>query len=1657
MFLDYSADVKLEYTYNQSTLELTVKKVEGYSSSRREEDLKDTVPLDESKIKKLCERSSSKEAVKQKGLDIAALMLPPQHVRQLVLADFMSHSKKPTRLILNFEKARKLVKIPWECAYLEENNIGFIALNPEFSIIRNQPNGQANCKINSLPNAEKRLLVALGNEKKNNLELKRLKYLTQELSYIQEIFPNGSDWSLTALEKASFNKLVSAFDSQPHIFHFSGHSTFNDDKGQIILYPDVSNSIADENSDEAVPVDAERLAENLAGKHLELAVLVSCKSGVNEENKDWSSVGLALHQKGIPAVVCMQESILDSNGAEFSRRFYKCLLHNEKSLDYAIVEARKAIKENNKDNYNDWYAPVLYMYAEPAGCAFSFFDSNQLPKNLNLSQYLSEHSSITKDELLKVFVGRSTELDQFKKIIDGIKEEGGYIQLKGEAGSGKSSLIAKTIDNYEQQKIPVGYFFVPTSGESAKKVAIALLASLAESANLLATETIEWKNPTKEDFARVFKQLQSAGKGGILFLDGFDQLSDAVRSKVLARFTTHIPAGIAIIISTQNSLEVADKFTPHALSNFADINELDFEELLQKYGLKQLNKDEKNSIQNKTKNIYYLTKIIDLLKKGNKSIDEVLEQLPRIEDVHEVLLQRIKNKYPTDYNRIIQPIFDTLALSQAPLTFNSLLSIILSLPNNSNVDSDELKKILANLSDFLQTSTDTIGANTTLYSLSHTLFREYLVEKLGKQGVSETHRRIAEWCKERLRELITLNKSQTEEKFQLNYALNYYPVHLLFSDYPKLEELLNETDKHFGSSPVAEKFKKLLTSRKLWRRYWQYGRQIPLGNNAQSKNLVNFWRYTYLHFAETDAYDSLLLKIPAAVEVAYRLEPKKFEQLQSWIAEYVNDEAKRAESYYYLAVALLRGEKQSGSFVNFTNLPSEKLQQIRRLLENVQVLLPNGRITYQQWKDFYNLVLKYPQPLVALPTILEDLIKLRNNLISDPNISQNSRNKLRHQLLEAVLKVELHDKLSELLNKNGLFKDKDKDDEVSYLEIIIEADKQTDTTDIQKLDEWYKKLKKHINDNSLQPNLYSNWAFLVLLKNWLRLADDIEPPSQNSEEEKNFLELQASFDQKIKNIFNQLASNSDDLTDTTQFDGALAIAKYYQKNQKNEQSLYYIELAKKLVQNEQVLGSTYRTIRLRNLAQLLTEEYHSWWYSYPIWERVGLAPATITRNEITYILSTEVEEVCKSSNASIKCDLYIELAATHQKALQDDTISPEQRIAEQKWANYYWDLAENCLSEVKSEAWFGFSIELINLSLDREGSTSEISDRWEELQNKALAAKDAPFLAKGLQSLAEGLSLVSNPDIKAITEIVCQIPASSSTTYLQTYHFLCKQLIAKSNREKVDKVISRLKEDNKCLTNELLTDLVQRLSNPVKAVNLENDQNAFSESLIRVRETLAYARQNKQLNTIDLEKFINSIENKSVKVIAYNEVASYYSEKKEFVEAVNYWEKALDLAIKSEPEQEMMVSKVAADMIKSSPKSFQEFQQKGYWKDYEQSEEFLARVIPAEILAKTKIEVKESAEETLNRTIEQWFSKLEAIKDNKRRANAVVNSIGIICEQLKDKNFLTEQLIYMLHYWWCRAASTDEAFDYFAAVRYLIAIQPNLVEEFEAVFISKPI
>ncbi|MEQ9548598.1 MAG: COR domain-containing protein [Coleofasciculus sp. G3-WIS-01] len=255
------------------------------------------------------------------------------------------------RLRLRFELP-ELAALPWEFLYDEGTNT-FLANNTETALSRyiDIPLQKRDLISASLP-----LNVLLVISSPTNLPPLDIAGEERLIRDALAKHIEAGQIELDVVSDATISNINQKLREKPYqVFHFIGHGVFENNQGYIALVDQDNNSKL---------VNDETFANFFLGnRNLGLAVLNSCQGAAVSSHQVFAGIAPNLVRRGIPGVIAMQYSILDTTAKLFADEFYRTLALGW-TLDGAIQTTRNAISMEVGLDKPDFATPVLYMRAK---------------------------------------------------------------------------------------------------------------------------------------------------------------------------------------------------------------------------------------------------------------------------------------------------------------------------------------------------------------------------------------------------------------------------------------------------------------------------------------------------------------------------------------------------------------------------------------------------------------------------------------------------------------------------------------------------------------------------------------------------------------------------------------------------------------------------------------------------------------------------------------------------------------------------------------------------------------------------------------------------------------------------------------------------------------------------------------------------------------------------------------------------------------------------------------------------------------------------------------------------------------------------------------------------------------------------------------------
>jgi phage-related protein len=477
--------------------------------------------------------------------------------------------------------------------------------------------------------------------------------------------------------------------------------------------------------------------------------------------------------------------------------------------------------------------------------------------------------SDTVQDLLERFVGREEELAALEERIAGQRERGGYVPIVGDAGQGKSSIIAKLIE--KQGRDDTAYHFVPSRANIGSEYQILLLRSLM--ARLLLKYDLPARYIAGESypilcdyFVRLLKEISEQQAQETVYIDGLDQLSvDKATGPDLSFLPDPLPPGIVIVVGTRPNealrqlQRLASAREPYSLPG---LSRGDFDLLLRRHDVTTLTSALKNLLVEKLGHspLYLGLVAEELVKQPELQSEAAIARIAsNPENIFGLTFSRLQQV--SGWLEIIRPLVGTLLVAQEPLSSSQIAHIL-------HKEEVRVRAGVISLGGLLAHS------GQQKYTLFHSKLRDYLgpqsVEpdsdiQFSPGEVEELHGNLACWCEQESPEQIwqPLPAPTSSDDYQ-EYARKHYIFHLYHAgNYQRLFDVLN------AGTYEREKLRFDRSTR-------SSAADLLLGCEAaarlartpdEGRNLLNaLWRYTLLRTSlatradayPTEAFEALL-------------------------------------------------------------------------------------------------------------------------------------------------------------------------------------------------------------------------------------------------------------------------------------------------------------------------------------------------------------------------------------------------------------------------------------------------------------------------------------------------------------------------------------------------------------------------------------------------------------------------------------------------------------------------------------------------------------------------------------------------------------------------------------------------------------------------------
>jgi len=367
------------------------------------------------------------------------------------LAQEQASGQDALNIIIQSDNAQVL-NLAWETLY--HPTFGFLARSERFTLSRRLPMQPAP-KLPAVECTPLRILLFAAMPMDLG-EHGRLQIEEEKANILQAVTPLEDQGlvQLIALEDGRFESFKQALQAhQPHLVYLSGHGSLrhntidNSYQGQFLFEDHDANSLK---------IPEHELVECFNNTQVQAIVLSACESGKFDARDLNNGLSIRLAQKGIPHVIGMRESILDSAGLEFAVTFLQQIAH-KKSVAIALQTARCAIQSHitgyvSREQQNN---PIRAAITKQQWCLPSLI-SHEVSQPLvdwsftpqSKSYEIRFNDSLDNISLPEQFLGRKRELYKLSQpLLSGSQTQ---LLLTAAGGMGKTALAGKLCQQLKQ-------------------------------------------------------------------------------------------------------------------------------------------------------------------------------------------------------------------------------------------------------------------------------------------------------------------------------------------------------------------------------------------------------------------------------------------------------------------------------------------------------------------------------------------------------------------------------------------------------------------------------------------------------------------------------------------------------------------------------------------------------------------------------------------------------------------------------------------------------------------------------------------------------------------------------------------------------------------------------------------------------------------------------------------------------------------------------------------------------------------------------------------------------------------------------------------------------------------------------------------------------
>lgn len=502
------------------------------------------------------------------------------------------------------------------------------------------------------------------------------------------------------------------------------------------------------------------------------------------------------------------------------------------------------------------------------------------------------------DDRLRDFVGREAELGTVRRLIDEQQPTGGYLIISGQAGQGKSCMLAKLVD--ERGADGTINHFIPLNPGPDYQVELlrSLLSQLSEKHGLHAGPLKSESRPVlKGSFHSVLAQLSARGTREVLFIDGLDQLeSEPTGERDLSFLPQTLPPGIVLVLATRPDDTLRGLTLLNAKREYPlpQLRSGDFDQMLARRGV-TISQKLSDECYRSAQGIALFLGLIARELSLHEGIppEELVRSLQQDRTgIFGLAIDRLRRDSGL-WERAIKPCLAVFLVSQEPIRRELVVRLL-------DVWEDQVGRALARLGGLLNVERLLHEQVVEKISLFHLAFKDFLHRVLfNAEEIEQWHRRLADFCGQSESDIWQDVFGHAAEQARREYARRHYLTHLyLGQDHQRLFRILDVGDFGRGSlvyDPSGFSYAKTL----------DLGRKAAsdpaLGFDAGMAALPRLWRYSLVRCSLASRADSYPLDAFAAMALL----GEKDKAIR--FAELLTDEGRRIDTL--ATIAELAGER----------------------------------------------------------------------------------------------------------------------------------------------------------------------------------------------------------------------------------------------------------------------------------------------------------------------------------------------------------------------------------------------------------------------------------------------------------------------------------------------------------------------------------------------------------------------------------------------------------------------------------------------------------------------------------------------------------------------------------------------------------------------------